>query len=72
MNQFKFSVQAILDELRRSLPSDSATAMAIDGNAPRFAIARLARRDGYVDHAERLERALMTSARPGMREPRAA
>jgi len=72
MIQYDFNVQSILEELRQSLPGDSATAMAIDGNAPRLAIARLARRDGFVDFAERIESALLFCPVPPQDQPRAA
>ena len=57
-------VDCLIADFRRTIPADSTTAMAIDGRAPRLAIARIARRDGFDEFATDLETAVRSGPAP--------
>jgi hypothetical protein len=58
------NINALIAEFRKTLPAQSATAVAIDNNESRTTIGRSARREGYLKFAQDLD-ALMRGGGTG-------
>jgi hypothetical protein len=58
MALLSLQINALIEDFRKSVPVDSATARAIDRKDSRRKIALYAKAEGYLKFAEQLEQAL--------------